>query len=210
MTQKIGEAAAAAIVEGERAVTNLRVLHGRLRPCFARMEPFGQTRKYLTGLMSDLPRKNGWSIAEHAGDRTPDRTQRLLNHAVWDHDQAQGVVRRFVVEALGDQPLLVGALDESGQEKHGNATAGVKRQYIGCAGRVANGVNTVYCSYATPGGHALVGARIYIPEEQLRRPRTPRGVGCPRRRGVHDQTTAGAGHSRRHDRRCDNPAVDRR
>ena len=86
---------------------------------------------------------------------------------VWDHDRAQGVIRRFVIDQLEDQPLRVGALDESGQEKHGEATAGVKRQYMGCAGRVANGVNTVYCSYATPGGHALVGARIYVPEVQL-------------------------------------------
>jgi hypothetical protein len=77
------------------------------------------------------------------------------------------VVRRFVIEELGDQPLRVGALDESGQEKQGESTAGAKRQYMGCAGRVANGVNTVYCSYVTPGGHALVGARIYVPEEQL-------------------------------------------
>jgi SRSO17 transposase len=179
VTQEIGEAAAAAMVEGERAVSNLGVLHGRLRPWFARVEPFGQARKYLTGLMSDLPRKNGWSIAEHAGDRTPDRTQRLLNHAVWDHDQAQGVVRRFVVEALGDQPLRVGALDESGQEKQGDATAGAKRQYMGCAGRVANGVNTVYYSYATPGGHALVGARIYLPEEQLADPGRRAALGIP-------------------------------
>jgi SRSO17 transposase len=155
------------MVEGERAVVNLDALHRRLRPCFARAKPFEQARKYMSGLMSDLPRKNGWTIAEHAGDRTPDRMQRLLNDAVWDHDRAQRVVRRFVVEALGDQSLRVGALDESGQEKQGEHTAGAKRQYMGCAGRVANGVNTVYCSYATPGGHALVGARIYVPEEQL-------------------------------------------
>jgi hypothetical protein len=68
---------------------------------------------------------------------------------------------------LGDQPLRVGALDESGQEKRGVRTAGTTRQHMGCAGRVANGVNTVSCSYATPGGHALVSARIYVPEEQL-------------------------------------------
>ena len=155
------------MVEGERAVANLDRLHGRLGPCFARVQPFGQARKYMSGLMSDLPRKNGWTLAEHAGDTSPDRMQRLLNDAVWDHDHAQGVVRRFVIEQLGDQPLRVGALDESGQEKQGGSTAGAKRQYMGCAGRVANGVNTVYCSYATPGGHALVGARIYVPEEQL-------------------------------------------
>jgi SRSO17 transposase len=117
--------------------------------------------------MSDLPRKNAWTIAEHAGDVTPHRMQRLLNRAVWDTDTAMAVVRGFVAERLGDQPLRVAALDETGQQKQGGHTVGVKRQYMGCAGRVANGVNTVHCSYATAGGHALIGARLYIPAEQL-------------------------------------------
>lgn len=155
------------MVEGELAVSNLAELHGRLRPCFARRQPCDQAKKYVTGLMSDLPRKNAWTLAEYAGDDTPDRMQRLLNHAVWDHDAAQGVVRGFVAEQLRDQPLVVATLDESGQEKSGAATAGVQRQYMGCAGRIANGVNTVYCSYATPGGHALTGARLYVPADQL-------------------------------------------
>lgn len=148
-------------------MSNLAELHGRLRPYFARRQPFDQAKKYVAGLMTDLPRKNGWTLAEHAGDDTPDPMQRLLNHAVWDQDAAQGVVRGFVVEQLRDQPLMVAALDESGQEKSGEATAGVQRQYMGCAGRIANGVNTVYCGYATPGGHALVGARLYVPAGQL-------------------------------------------
>lgn len=147
-------------------MTNLAGLHGLLKPCFGRVEPFRQAGKYITALMSDLPHKNGWTIAEHAGDATPDRTQRLLNHAVWDTAEAMAVVRRFVAGHLADE-LVVGALDESGQQKQGGATAGVKRQYMGCAGRVANGVNTVYCSYATARGHALAGARIWIPVEQL-------------------------------------------
>jgi SRSO17 transposase len=72
-----------------------------------------------------------------------------------------------VAEHLGSAPLRVAALDETGQQKQGEHTVGVKRQYMGCAGRVANGVNTVHCSYATAGGHALIGARIYIPAEHL-------------------------------------------
>ena len=179
MRQEDHEAAAAVIVEGERAAANLEELHGRLRTCFRRIEPFVQAGCYIAALMSDLPRKNGWSIAEHAGDLSPDRTQRLLNHAVWDHDAATGVIRRYVAEQLADQPLRVAALDESGQEKQGGATAGVQRQYMGCAGRIANGVNTVYCTFATPGGHALVDARIYVPADQLADPdrRAQMGIG---------------------------------
>ncbi len=158
-------------------MSNLATLHQRLKPCFVRVRPHAQAGKYIAALMSDLPRKNGWTIAEHVGDTTPDPTQRLLNHAVWDHDAAQGVVRGFVAEHLADQPLVVAALDESGQQKAGEATAGVKRQYMGCAGRIANGVNTVYCSYATPGGHALVGARIWVPAEQLDDPERRAALG---------------------------------
>lgn len=179
MTHEINKAAAAAIIEGEQAVANLADLHERLRPCFARVQPFNQARKYLSGLMSDLPRKNGWTLAEHAGDLSANKTQRLLNHAVWDQDAAMGIVRGFVAEHLRDQPLVVAALDESGQQKQGQSTAGVKRQYMGCAGRIANGVNTVYCSYATPGGHALVGARIWVPEDQLADPDRRAALGIP-------------------------------
>jgi SRSO17 transposase len=166
VTQEEHQAAAAAIVEARVAGENLAELHGRLGSCFARVEPFRQAGKYITALISGLPRKNGWTIAEYVGDATPDKTQRLLNHAVWDQGAAMAMVRAFVVDHLADE-LAVAVLDESGQQKQGDATAGVKRQYMGCAGRVANGVNTVYCSYATGRGHALVGARIYVPAEQL-------------------------------------------
>ena len=67
--------------------------------------------------------------------------------------------------------LAVGALDETGQEKQGNSTAGVKRQYLGCAGRVANGINTVHLSYVREKtGHALAGARQWIPAEDIKDP----------------------------------------
>jgi hypothetical protein len=83
-------------------VTNLTTLHQRLRPCFGRARPYDQARKYITASISDLPRKSGWTIAEHTGDITPDPTQRLLNHAVWDHEQAIRIVRGFVAEHLAD------------------------------------------------------------------------------------------------------------
>jgi hypothetical protein len=53
----------------------------RLRPCFARMQTWLQVGKYMSALASDLPSRNGWSVAEHAGDRTPDRSQQLLSRA---------------------------------------------------------------------------------------------------------------------------------
>jgi SRSO17 transposase len=138
--------------------------------------------------MSELPERNGWTIARHAGDRTPDRTQRLLNHAAWDTVAAMGQVRRFAVAGLEEAArrtrrrggLVTGAIDETGQEKAGEATAGVKRQYMGCAGRVANGINTVHLSYVREKtGHALAGARQWIPREHIADPVRSRLTGLP-------------------------------
>lgn len=53
---------------------------------FARVEPRHRARDLLLGLASDLPVKNCWTIAEHAGHKSPDGVQHLLRKAVWDHD----------------------------------------------------------------------------------------------------------------------------
>jgi SRSO17 transposase len=155
------------MVEGGRVEQKRAELMGRLGVHFARVEPFAQAGKYVRGLLSDLPRKNCWTLAEYAGDSTPDRMQRLLERASWDTMAAMGTVRDFVAEHLADDGLAVLVLDESGDEKTGTATCGVKRQYVGCAGKVANAINFVNATYSTGRGHALISSRLYIPAEQL-------------------------------------------
>lgn len=78
------KAAAAARVAVGRAVGLRAELLGRLRACFARTRTWQHAGKYVSALVSEIPKRNGWTIAQHAGDRTPDRTQRLLNRAAWD------------------------------------------------------------------------------------------------------------------------------
>jgi SRSO17 transposase len=159
------EAAVSHMVEAaELARVRRGELLDRLAGVFARAEPAAQAGKYIDGLAADLPHKNGWTLAEHAGDASPDKMQRLLNHASWDQRAAMAQVRGFVVEHLGG-PDAVLVIDESGQEKSGVATAGVKRQYVGCAGKITNAVNIVYATYASRLGHAIVAARLYLPEE---------------------------------------------
>jgi SRSO17 transposase len=187
VTSTSSEAAAAARIGSAAALRKRAELLGLLRPCFARTEPWLQAGKYVSALASELPRVNGWSIARQAGDGTPDRTQRLLNHAAWDTLAAMGVVRRFAVAGLEEAArrrrrggMTVGAVDETGQEKAGEATAGVKRQYMGCAGRVANGINTVHLCYVREHtGHALIGARQWIPREQIADPVKSLVTGLP-------------------------------
>ena len=167
------QAAAAARIGAGLAVRKRAELMGALRGCFARTQTWQQAGKYVSALVSELPRRNGWTTAEHAGDRGPDRMQRLLNRASWDGAAAMSEVRRFAAAGLGAAArrgcLVIAAIDETGQEKAGAATAGVKRQYMGCAGRVANGINTVHVSLVRERtGHALAGARQWIPASRSR------------------------------------------
>jgi len=148
----------------EATAAHREELLARLGRVFTRRESRLQAGKYVEGVLGDLPRKNGWSLAQQAGDRSPDKMQRLLHHAVWDEHEAMGIVRDFVVENLLS-PDAVAVLDETGQQKKGTHTAGVARQYVGCTGQVANAVNVVYCTYASSRGHAHVGARLHLPQE---------------------------------------------
>jgi SRSO17 transposase len=162
-------------------------LLGGLRSCFARTQTWLQAGKYVSALASDLPSRNSWSVAEHAGDRTPGKAQRLLNRASWDEAAAMSQVRKYAAAGLDEaarrsrrRRMTVGALDETGQEKQGSATAGVKRQYMGCAGRVANGINTVHLSYVREKtGHALIGARQWIPAGDIADPVKSLVTGLP-------------------------------
>jgi hypothetical protein len=75
-----------------------------------------------------VARKNGWQLAEHARERTPDGMQRLLATADWDPDRVRDDLRAYVVEHLGD-PAAVLVVDETGFPKKGTTSVGVQRQY---------------------------------------------------------------------------------
>ena len=179
------KAAAEARIEAARTARTAGELLERLRSCFVRTQTWQHAGRYVSALVSEIPKRNGWTIAQQAGDRTPDRTQRLLNRARWDEAVAMSQVRRFVVAGLdavagrrARRGLRIAALDETGQQKAGTATCGVKRQYMGCAGRLANGINTVHLAYVRERvGHALIAARQWIPAEHLTDADTAAGMG---------------------------------
>jgi SRSO17 transposase len=149
-------------VEGWAA--NLEVLSQRIGSRFARSEPRQRVTGYLKGLMSDIPRKNGWQLAEFVGEATPDGMQRLLSTATWDVEGVRDDVRTYIVGALGT-PEGVLVVDESGFLKKGTHSVGVKRQYSGTAGRIENCQIGVFLGYASAKGHALIDRELYLPQD---------------------------------------------
>jgi SRSO17 transposase len=153
-------------------------LMGRVAGRFARPEPRRRARAFVAGLLAELPRKNCWTIAEHAGHGTPDGLQHLLGRAVWDADAVRDDVRDYVVEHLGD-PDAVLVVDETGDVKKGTRTVGVQRQYTGTAGRVENAQVAVYLTYATARGHAIIDRALYLPQSWAGDPTRCAPAGVP-------------------------------
>jgi SRSO17 transposase len=156
----------------------LEELLGRVAGRFARVDLRQRARGFVRGLLANLPRKNCWTIAEHAGDPSPDGMQHLLGRAVWDHDAVRDDVRDYVTEHLGD-PEAVLVIDETGDLKKGTGTVGVQRQYTGTAGRVENAQVAVYLVYATDAGHAVIDRELYLPQSWTNDPVRLQAAGVP-------------------------------
>ena len=110
-----------------------------------------------------MERKNGWQLAEQAGDATPDGVQRLLYNYRWDANLVRDDLVGYVVDHLGDADAVV-VVDETGFLKKGNKSVGVQRQYSGTAGRIENCQVGVFLAYAGAKGRTLLAI---LPPDQI-------------------------------------------
>lgn len=155
-------------------------LNERLLPRFARKEVRQHAKAYLQGLLRPLKRKNGWQLAEQAGDPTPYALQHLLGRACWNANQVRDDLSNYVIEYLGqEQAVLV--IDETGFLKKGDQSVGVQRQYSGTAGRIENCQVGVFLAYASEQGQSLLDRELYLPKEWANAPHRRQAAGVPKR-----------------------------
>src|SRR5687768_9570689 len=117
----------------------------RYRDCFRQQRTMAHFDTYCRGLLADLPRKSVEPIALEAG--TAVRTlQEFLVTARWGHGQMRDLLQRRLAEAAAALPAdplgTIGLIDETSCQKWGDQTPGVQRQYLGCVGKVDNGIVT--------------------------------------------------------------------
>jgi SRSO17 transposase len=174
---------AAADIEEVRAwAAGLDALHARIAGRFARAGPRRRVLSYLRGLLGPVGRKNGWQLAEHAGERTPDGMQRLLATADWNPDLVRDDLRAYILEHLGD-PGAVLVADEAGFLKKGTTSVGVQRQYSGTAGKVDNCQLGVLLAYASGKGRAFIDRELYLPKAWTDDPARCRAARVPEQVG---------------------------
>src|SRR5581483_9042667 len=140
----------------------LDVVAAKLAPQFERAEPRTRVLAYLTGLLSNTERKNGWQVAELAGEAPPDCMQRLFSTAHWNAEAVRDDLVAYALEHLVD-PHAVLVLDETGFVKKGTKSVGVAPQYCGTVGKIANCQIGVFLAYATRHGPVLLDRELYLP-----------------------------------------------
>jgi SRSO17 transposase len=155
---------------------------GRYRDCFLQKRTAAHFDTYCRGLLSDLPRKSVEPIALEAG--TAVRTlQEFLVTARWDHGQARDTLQRHLAAVAtataADATGTVGVIDETSCRKWGDQTPGVQRQYLGCVGKLDNGIVTVHVGVVRGRLQALLDADLYLPESWDRDRARCRAAGIP-------------------------------
>ena len=172
------------VLEVGRWAQGIEGVHGCIAGRFQRSEPRRRALDYLKGLISPVERKNGWQMAERAGQATPDGVQRLLSSYIWDADLVRDDLRNYVVKHLGDAEAVL-VVDETGFLKKGDKSVGVQRQYSGTAGRVENCQIGVFLAYAGAKGRVLLDRELYLPQVWAEDWQRRREAGVPESAGFH-------------------------
>lgn len=146
--------------------------------CLYRAEQKDHAQVYLSGLMSDLKRKNVESIA-YRFDRERQGMQRFIGSSTWDHKPLVHELARQVGAELGEPDAVI-VFDPSGFKKKGRDSVGVARQWLGRHGKVDNGQVAVYMAYAARQEHALVDTRLYLTEEWAKDKARRKACGVPK------------------------------
>ena len=136
--------------------------------CCAYTQTFAHLRTYVRGLLSDLPRKSVEPIALRAG--TPVRTlQEFLKDHDWDAAAIRDLRQQEVAQQLATLPDdglgSVGFIDETSAVKQGTKTPGVQRPYLGCVGKVDNGIVTVHLGLCRGQSSAVIA--VINPRQHL-------------------------------------------
>jgi SRSO17 transposase len=140
---------------------------GQYRDCFLQERTAAHFDDFCRGLLSDLPRKSAEPIALASG--TAVRTmQEFLSTAHWDHLRARDTLQSHIADTIATLPRdslgTIGVIDETSCLKKGTKTPGVQRQYLGCVGKIDNGIVTVHVGVAYGRFQALLDADLYLPE----------------------------------------------
>jgi len=129
---------------------------------FVRVEQVAWGKMYLSGLLSNIGRKNTERMALELGVKVRS-LQHFIGQSPWPNEPVLGLHQQLVGETLGEVDGVV-LLDESGVVKQGDDSVGVAAQYCGAVGKVANSQVGVYLGYVSRQGYSLLEGQLFLPD----------------------------------------------
>ena len=152
------------VAEFEKVSGTFSAFHGQFARFFGRTETRRRSEQYLRGLLIEqTDRRNAENLAEAVGEATPRSLQRLLTDAPWETTPVLDALQGYLAPRLNAADGAF-VLDETGFPKKGSKSVGVARQYCGTLGKVGNCQLGVFLAYVSDRGHALIDARLYLPQ----------------------------------------------
>jgi len=156
-----------------------RAFHAEFAPAFGRKQWRERSQQYLQALLvQSQERCNAENLSEVV-DASARVLQRFLTEASWDDEAVIKRLQAYLAPRL-EHPEAVWAVDESGFPKQGKKSVGVKRQYCGALGKVANCQMGVFVAHVGPRGRALVDKRLFVPPEWIADPARLEEAGVPK------------------------------
>jgi SRSO17 transposase len=150
--------------------------------CCGYTQTFGHLHTYCRGLLSDLKRKSVEPMALASGCAVRTLQEFLRDHQ-WQHTQVRELLQRDVGTTLAGLPDdglgNVGLVDETSALKSGDKTPGVQRQYLGCVGKIDNGIVTVHLGVCKGRYKTLLDAELFLPEAWAKDRERCRAAGIP-------------------------------
>jgi SRSO17 transposase len=150
--------------------------------CCGYTQTFGHLHTYCRGLLSDLKRKSAEPMALAAGCAVRTLQEFLRDHQ-WQHTQVRDFLQRGVEAELAGLPDdglgNVGLIDETSALKSGTKSPGVQRQYLGCVGKIDNGIVTVHLGVCKGRYKTLLDAELFLPQEWANDRERCRAAGIP-------------------------------
>ena len=163
----------------DRLADRFAALSRRYGPVFRSWGGWTRGEQYLRGLLvGGDDRRNAENLAEHVDGATARALQRFLSDAPWSSERVIEYLQEDIAPLL-EEPDAVFVVDETGFAKQGTKSVGVARQYSGTLGKVSTYQIGVFLGYASSRGHALVDARLYLPEAWTDDPDRCRAAGVP-------------------------------
>jgi SRSO17 transposase len=179
------------LAEFERVAASFAAFHQEFAPLFGRKEAQRRSEQYVRGLLvQQTDRRNAENVAECVEGATPRALQRLLTEAPWEPAPVIDRLQAYLGPRLNSAEGVF-ILDESGFPKQGKRSVGVAPQYCGVLGKVANCQMGVFVAYASARGHALVDARLFLPERWTNDPARCQAAGVPADVGYRSKAMLG-------------------